>query len=194
MPAATTPVQARVSYGTRARLAEHLAAEKNARRALIAERFPVDPEAPAAQRARVRAEARAYLQGMRQRGELCDSVDVLMMHAVRAELGERGWDHPWPPPPPTAPHSGRWPGSLDGAWPEVIPIRLPAELAERLQAACANVSMPAIVEIRALRDANPGPITPADGVLWERYQALAAKVITPGDVLRAAVARALPHD
>ncbi|GAA3225076.1 hypothetical protein [Nonomuraea helvata] len=193
MPAAVTPVQARVAYGTRARLAERLAAEKATRRAILADLFPVEPDAPAAERARVRAQARSHLHGLRQRGELCDSVDVLMTHAVRAELRERGWDHPWPPPPPTAPHSGRWPGSQDGAWPEVIPMRLPAELAERLQAACAHVSMPAIVEIRSLRDANPGPITPADGALFERYQSLAAEVITPGDVLRAAVARALPR-
>ncbi|MFI6541456.1 hypothetical protein ACIBHY_54015 [Nonomuraea sp. NPDC050547] len=191
MPIAVTPVQARVPFGTRARLTERLSAEKDARRAILAELFPVDPEAPAAERARISAQARAHLRALRQRGELCDSVDVLMTHAVKAELGERGWDHPWPPPPPTAPHSGRWPGSVDRAWPEAIPMRIPPELAERLQAGCVHVSMPAIVEIRALRDANPGPITPRDGAIYERYQELAAEVITPGDVLRAAVDRAL---
>ncbi|WP_433259452.1 hypothetical protein ACQPYK_50295 (plasmid) [Streptosporangium sp. CA-135522] len=63
-------------------------------RGWLAGLFPVDPEAPAAERARVRARARAHLQGLRQHGELCDSVDVLMTHAVRAELGKRDGTDP----------------------------------------------------------------------------------------------------
>jgi len=194
VPSAVTPVRARVAYGTRARLAERMVTEKAARREILAQpRFLPDAQAPAAERARVRGEARAHLEALRHRGALCDSIDVLMTHAVRAELGERGWDHPWPPPPPTAPRSGRWPGSRDRSWPEVISMRLPAELAERLQAACAHVSMPAIVELREWRDAHPEVITAAgDPDLYAEYERLAARVITPGDVLRAAIDKELP--
>ncbi|SDI46784.1 hypothetical protein SAMN05421505_1556 [Sinosporangium album] len=192
MADATTPVQVRVPYGTRGRLTELLRIEKARRAEILAERFAVPADEPAAARARIRAAARAHVADLRRRGELTDTVDVAMRHAVQAELRERGWDHAWPPPPPTAPSSGRWPGSRDAGYPEVIPIRLPVSLAERVQSACAHVSAPAITALRAWRDANPGKIH--DSTAQAEYDRLAAEVVTPGDVLRAAVARVLPAE
>ncbi|MEU4235525.1 hypothetical protein AB0F17_65640 [Nonomuraea sp. NPDC026600] len=194
---ATTPVRVHLAYGTRARLKAVMDAEKARARqfqeALRAQLGADDPNRPAAERAVARARVRVRLAELRREGELADTRDVLVAHALRAELAERGWDHDWPPPPADTPASGRWPGSLDRAWPESVSVRLPVDLAARLQRACAHVSAPAIAAVRAWRDAHPGIITArTDPELWEQYQRLAADVITPGDVLRAAVTRALP--
>ncbi|RSM93780.1 hypothetical protein DMB42_52120 [Nonomuraea sp. WAC 01424] len=195
---ATTPVRVHLAFGTLGRLQTVIKAEKARGRAfLVALRSQLGADAPersAAERAAARARARARLAELRRDGELTDTRDVLVTHALRAELAARGWDHDWPPPPADAPGAGRWPGSIARSWPESLTVRLPADLAAQLQRACAHVSAPAVAAVRVWRDAHPGIITPrTDPALWEEYQRLAADVITPGDVLRAAVARALPH-
>lgn len=186
-------ITARVAYGTRARLADRLAEERARKKAIMTERrWRVPPEAPAAERARLRAALRAHLRRLRERGELCDTVDGLIEHAVRAELVAREWDHRWPPVPAYAPKAGRWPGSREAGWSEQIPARIPVQLAERVHAACWHTSAEAIEALWRWRDRNPGVITPRDDpTTYAEYDDLARQVTTPGMVWRAAVTRML---
>ncbi|MBB4920960.1 hypothetical protein [Streptosporangium saharense] len=194
---ATVAVRVRVAYGTHARLAVHLRAEKARGRQLLTQLLEVAgyrQDLPGAERARLLAEARAVRAAMRARGELLDTVDALVTPAVRAELAGRGWAWPLPTPPRSAPKAGRWPGSRDSGYPEAISLRLPPDLARQVYAGCWHASKEAIAELRAWRDANPGVVAHLDPELRADYDEMAARVITPGHVLRAAVARALPAD
>lgn len=189
--AGTVAVMARVAYGTRARLEKRMGAEKAQHRELLhAARGGIDPLAPADERAERAARVRADLAQMRERGELADTVDALLTHAVRVEMATRGWDVDWPPVPLGAPRAGRWPGSRDGGWPEKIVARLPADLVAQVQAACWHTSKDAIEALRRWRDGHPGVVLSREDL--GGYEDLAAQVTTPGRVWRAAVARTLP--
>ncbi|SEG94244.1 hypothetical protein SAMN05444920_108318 [Nonomuraea solani] len=180
-----TRMSAGVPQGTRERLTARMTEEKAKRRHLLADpRWKVPGRAPAETRAAIRAEAHAHLRELREAGALCDTIDVLMTHAVRAELTDRGWDHSWPPPPPTAPRSGPWLGTAGHSWPERISVRLPSDLAERLYRACRHTSEPTLAALRAWRD---------DPLQYGRYREVADQVTTPGDILRDAIARALTN-
>ncbi|MGJ6969047.1 hypothetical protein ACSDR0_44850 [Streptosporangium sp. G11] len=165
--------------------------EKARRRELLqTARSQIDPLAPVDERVERAAQVLADLAQMRERGELVDTVDALLTHAVRVEMAERGWDVDWPSPPLGAPRAGRWPGSRDGGWPEKIVARLPAELVARVHAACWGVSKDAIEALRRWRDGHPGVVLSREDLVV--YEDLAGKVITPGAVWRSAVDRALP--
>ncbi|MFB4268361.1 hypothetical protein [Nonomuraea sp. GTA35] len=179
----TTRMSAGVPHGTRKRLAARMDEEKERRRELLADpRWKVPRRAPAEIRAGARAQVQAHLRELREAGALCDTIDVLVTHAVRAELAERGWDHSWPAPPPSAPRSGPWQGTRSHAWPERIYVRLPGDLAERLFRACWHASEPTVTTLRAWGE---------DPLQYAKYREVADQVTTPGDVLRDAVARAL---
>jgi hypothetical protein len=189
--AGTVTVMARVAYGTRARLTTRLSAEKTRRRELLDEaRSRITPAMGALARAELRAETARELARLRRQGELADTVDVLVTHAVRAELAARGWDVDWPPVPGTAPRAGRWPGSRDTGWAEAITARIPAELEAQVHAACWHTSSDAIEALRSWRDDHPHLVF--DAVDLADYERLADQVTTPGMVWRAAVDRALP--
>lgn len=178
-----TRLSAGVPHGTRALLATRMSEEKARRRELLADsRWNLPERASAELRSGIRAQAHAHLRELREAGILCDTIDVLVTHAVRTELTERGWDHSWPVPRPDAPRPGPWPGTRGHSWPERISVRLPRDLAERLYRACWYASEPAIAALRAWRDA---PLT------YAQYRKVEGQVTTPGDVLRDAVARAL---
>ncbi|WP_436764323.1 hypothetical protein [Streptosporangium sp. V21-05] len=189
--AGTVAVMARVVSGTRARLKTRMVVEKARRRELLhAARAGIDPLASAEKRATLAAQVLADLAQMRERGELVDTVDALLTHAVRVEMAERGWDVDWPSPPPGAPRAGRWPGSRDGGWPEKIVARLPVDLVAQVHAACWNTSKDAIAALRRWRDAHPAVVLCREDLAG--YEELAAQVTAPGEVWRAAVAHALP--
>ncbi|WP_345577964.1 hypothetical protein [Nonomuraea rosea] len=180
-----TRISTGVPHGTRERLAARMSEEKARRRELLADpRWKVPNRASAEMRAGIRAQVHAHLRELREAGALCDTIDVLMTHAVRDELAERGWDHSWSAPPPTAPRSGQWLGTRSHSWPERISVRLPSDLAERLYRACWHTSEPTIAALRAWRD---------DPLQYAKYREVADRVITPGDILRDAVARALTN-
>ncbi|MFI7134385.1 hypothetical protein ACIBQ1_52570 [Nonomuraea sp. NPDC050153] len=61
---------------------------------------------------------------------------------------------------------------------------MPSGLAERLYRACWHTSEPTIAALRAWRD---------DPLQYAQYMEVADQVTTPGDILRAAVARALTN-
>ncbi|MEV0147065.1 MULTISPECIES: hypothetical protein [unclassified Nonomuraea] len=172
-----------VPHGTRERLAARVGEEKARRHDLLADpRWKVPRGASAEVRAAVRAQAHAHLGELREAGALRDTVDVLVTHAVRAELARREWDHAWPAPPSTAPRSGPWPGTRPISWPERIAVRLPGDLAETLYRACWHASEPTITALRAWQD---------DPLQYAQYAQVAGQVTAPGDLLRDAVSRAL---
>lgn len=188
----TTAIKAWISLTMRERLDERLAAERARRREIFAapEWRPTSPMS-SSDRAALSGRARAHLADLRERGELLDTIDVLMRHAVQAELDRRGWLRRWPPVPAQAPQ-GRWPGSIAAGWPLALSASVPVRLAEQVRAGCWHTSKDAIEALRRWRDRHPGVITRFnDPLLWEEYEALAAKVTTPGRVWRAALAHLL---
>ncbi|WP_440106487.1 DUF4158 domain-containing protein [Streptosporangium sp. H16] len=158
--------------------------------AAVKARGRIDPLAAADERAALAAQVLADVAQMRERGELADTVDALLTHAVRVEMTFRSWDVDWPSPPLGAPRAGRWPGSRDGGWPEKIVARLPVDLVAQVHAACWNTSKDAIEVLRRWRDAHPAVVLSREDLTG--YEELAAQVSTPGQVWRAAIARALP--
>ncbi|MFI9845163.1 hypothetical protein ACIHFD_49650 [Nonomuraea sp. NPDC051941] len=192
--AGTAPIYLRITTGLRDRLVAHTAAEVARREELLQDpRWEITRDMPARKRAAIRGAARAYVAGLRERGELLDTQDVFMTHAVQAELRQRGWDHDWPPIPDNAPRSGRWPGSLDRGWAEKLTLSLPTALAERARAACFHTSADAIDKLRAWRDRHPEVVTEATApTAYQEYMELARQVTTTGDLWRAALDNALP--
>lgn len=182
-----------VTIATRTRLDERLAAERaRAKEIRNDPQWWVTEDMRTKERARIRAQLRAHLAGLRQRGELLDRVDVLVTHAVRLELAAREWNRDWPPVPDTAPKASRWPGSMAGGWPAQVRALIPAEYAERVHAGCWHTSADAIEALRDWRDAHPEIITEfSTPTLWAEYKALADRVTTPGKVWRAALGRVL---
>ncbi|MFF0526579.1 hypothetical protein ACFYTC_48505 [Actinomadura nitritigenes] len=182
-------VVAWVRLGTSARLSALVDSERARRWLLVAD----DPRwgtsgLSGAERARVKLARVEWLDGLRERGELLDTAAAVLALGVRAELVARGWDHEWPAAPETA-VSGRWPGSRATGWPERIGANLSVGLVEQVRAACWHSSP--IAELRAFRDAYPGIV---GGRLLREYDELSARVITPGDVWRAAYERTLWPD
>ncbi|MGY3680402.1 hypothetical protein [Streptomyces sp. TE33382] len=143
--------------------------------------------------AEVRAAWRQKLAVMRNDGELLDTLDAVVTFGVRQELTERGWDHPWPPYPPKARNTGRWPGAKQGGYPEKLAFRLPASLENQVRAACWHTSASAIRELhdwherhRLMLSKRRCSPTGLDDAL-EMYGRLAAKVTTTGTIWRAGV-------
>ncbi|TMR14093.1 hypothetical protein ETD86_29550 [Nonomuraea turkmeniaca] len=184
-----TSITPRISKELRDRLGQRVAQDVERRRAFLQDpRWAVSRRMPAAERATVRAALRAHIADLRASGELLDTVDALMTHAVKAELTLRGWNLDWPPVPANAPKSGRWPGSLHEHWPVKINARIPADLATRVHAACYHTSKEAIDALRVWRDDHPEIVTPrSDPAAWREYQELADQVTTPGDIWRASL-------
>jgi len=196
--AAVLSVTARVPFGTRDALKAlkplYKAEQRRARQLALME--PWDARGlPGREAVERRAAWYAHRAELREDGQLLDTLDAVVMLEVRAELRGRGWDRPWPALPAEALVPGRWPGSRDGGYPEKIPVRLPAELAARVRAACWHTSAEAIGQLRDWRDRYPDALPTRafrddheDQALAE-YEALAAIVTTTGAVWRAAIGR-----
>lgn len=198
----TAPAQVRLRVRVRARTARRLARvrhQQNRRRAAALASRPElalvddDGEAlPAAELRAHKAEQRALVASWRVRGLLLDTNDLLVDAAVRAELVARGWDRPWPDPGPDAPAPARWPGARSSGYPAAVVALLDAALVRQVRAACWAHSAPAIIAIREWRQAHPNLThrwqSPG---LWEEYDALADRVVTPGDLYRAGLDRLL---
>lgn len=142
------------------------------------------------ERLRVRVEFAEHLAGLRERGQLLDTVPAVVSLGARRLLAVRGWDHDWPPLPSAARLPGRWPGSVDLGVPERIVVRLDPALVERVRAACWYTSAPAMEQLRDWRDENPGIVF--DGDALAEYAELSAQVVTPGDAWRDGLDLVLP--
>ncbi|MEU8623117.1 hypothetical protein [Streptomyces sp. NPDC048623] len=197
------PVTAKVSDGTRERLTAEVKAQKEYRLVLAEdERWDVSG-LRRVEAAQVRAAWRQELARLRQAGELLDTIDVLAMHGIELELRARGWwDRRWPAVPEEAMDPGRWPGSRDGGYPKMVPLRVPQPLARRVYAACWHTSAQPIAALRDWRDRHPGIVPPRwlvseyggrgklSGPLRE-YLDLAFQVTTVGDVWRGGLERGI---
>lgn len=136
-------------------------------------------------------ELRAERERRREDGTYFDTTSSVVVHHLLAELDARGWrTRHWRP----IPHSDadlpgrRWgvvPGSR-GLLSGRINVQVPHELAELLRRATWWTSEPATRRLQQLADFR----TLTDTQLAERDR-LRARVITTGDVLRAAANRAL---
>lgn len=198
----STPAQVRLRVRVQVRAARRLARVRHQqdlrRAAALASRPELalvddDGEAlPAAELRARKAERRALVASWRARGLLLDTNDLLVGAAVRAELVARGWDRPWPDPGPDAPAPARWPGARSSGYPAAVVALLDAALVRRVRAACWAHSAPAIIAIREWRQAHPNLThrwqSPG---LWEEYDALADRVVTPAAVYRAGLDRLL---
>lgn len=155
---------------------------------------------PGREAAAKRAQWAMYKAYLRERGELVDTLDVLVACGVRAELAERGWDCEWPPLPQQALIPGRWPGSRDGGWPEKVTVRLPSALVTTTLSACWHTSAEAIANLRDWRDKYPDALptrqfrSEAEDEALAEYNRLAAEVTTSGEIWRAAVTRGIESE
>jgi hypothetical protein len=198
--AGTTPVTARVAFGTKRKLADMrplFKAERARARALSATP-PWDWDGlPGREAAAKRAQWAMYRAHLREAGELADTLDVLVASGVRAELAARGWDREWPPLPAQAKNPGRWPGTRDGGWPERVTVRLPAALVNQVLSACWHTSEDAIGKLRDWRDEHPDILPtrpfryPEEDAALAEYELLAAQVTPAGHIWRAAVQRGI---
>lgn len=113
---------------------------------------------------------------------LLDTADAIITCHLHLEMIERGWDHDNWPPAPSVP--GRPLGSRNNSgrkWTGRLQVRLDDHLAVRLQRATHHASAPAT---RALQELAAYPNDHPD------REELASQIITPGDLLRAALVRA----
>ncbi|MFE5589181.1 hypothetical protein [Streptomyces sp. NPDC056549] len=138
----------------------------------------------------VRARWRAEVVKLRAQGQLLDTVDSFVLHAVCHELGVREWSLEWSP---AQGGMGRWPGARDGGYPEALSFRLPVKVARQVRVGCWSVSAEAVGALRDWRDRYPGVVTTRAGRDSEAVEALAEyerwanQVVTVGNFLRAAL-------
>lgn len=198
----SAPAQVRLRVRLRARTARRLARVRNqqdrrcsAALAARPELALVDADGEALPSAELRARKtarRALVASWRARGPLLDTNDVLVDAAVRAELVARGWDRPWPAPGPDAPAPARWPGARSSGYPAAVVALLDAALVRRVRAACWAHSAPAITALREWREAHPNLTHRWQSPdLWQEYDALADRIVTPAAVYRAGLDRLL---
>lgn len=115
-------------------------------------------------------------EDLRRSGELIDSMSALVGFHLRRELEARGWNRSWPKlPPGVGSIGGRRMGSPNLRWPAKVLVTIDADLVDQLRRATHKVSEQAIKHLAA------GGKVP-EGV---------HPVVTTGDVMRAAVRRAI---
>lgn len=147
----------------------------------------------AVQRRAAREELAALGVSLRRRGLLLDTAGAIMTHHVGVELAVRGWDREWDP---VVGGAGVVPGRRYGSvqnggprWSGRLQVRLAEEVAERVVRATYWVSAEATAGLLGLADARAeGVVSPVE--YGRRYAELAGRVVTTGQVLRAALIRA----
>lgn len=210
-----------VPEGSLAGLAAVVAVERDVEAAWLArERGRVPADATGRERAEAARAIRAERAARRAAGELAGTRDLVVGRALRAVLAERGWAREWPTPPDgelDAPgrRIGRA-GPDDVAGPERLTVRLPVDLAQTARRAAYWTSAPAVAQLRewadrwgdgpdvvltrAARAGVPGELAlftaaaakrPDADALLDRAR-LRAQIVTTGDLIRAAVAHAIP--
>lgn len=185
------------------RLAAAEAAHREAEQAWLAERYAwADAAGSAAGRRERRRQVRAELAAGREAGELLGSREALVAHHLRAELTARGWaERRWAPLPAGVRRSGRVRGTAHQHWTARVTVMLPDALGELLVRSTWHVSAKTIAALEAL-DYDPDTTLASTAALVKTAlrgvdhtgrstrEALAARVVTTGDVLREAFARA----
>lgn len=192
-------VTAKVRFEARERLTAELEWQRARRRELSGGEPWRTAGLPRREAAGVRAGWRRELGRLREAGELLDTVDVLAVWGIRAELEARGWwERRWPAVPDEAMDPGRWPGSRDGGFEKAVPLRLPQPLARRVYAACWHTSSASIEALRDWRDRNPDAVPRRRWSSLEEledplreYVRLAGGVTTVGEVWRGGLDRGI---
>lgn len=169
------------------------------RRHLKEEGWPTGPDAehvdvPPAELRRRRKVRREFVAAV-VAGGVRPTAEALVGDALAAELEERGW---LAGPVPTVDREmvpvARWPGTGSGergrAWRGVVNARVRVDLPRRTVAGCWEHSAESVAALIAWRDAHPKLVHRSDDPgAWAEYDRLAAGVLTPGDVYRAALGR-----
>ncbi|MET9513447.1 hypothetical protein ABZX62_34235 [Streptomyces flavidovirens] len=192
----TVPVTARASVGTKdllVQLRPVLRAERDRARAL-AQQEPWSTDGLSRREAAARRTRwEEHKAQLRRQGALFDSLDALVAGGLYQELESRGWNRQWPALPRQA--RGRLPGSPQGQWPEKIAIRLPADLVHTARSACWHACSKEINLLYDWRDRHPKALptrasrSRCDAEALAEYKQLASKVITTGQIWRAAIHR-----
>ncbi|SDN13357.1 hypothetical protein SAMN04488074_1366 [Lentzea albidocapillata subsp. violacea] len=114
---------------------------------------------------------------LRRSGKLIDSMSALVGSHLRHEMSARGWDHPWPKlAPGMGSVGGRRMGSPTVQWPATFLVTIDEQLVDQMQRATHKVSEEAVQYLAAGHQKVPDWMHP---------------VVTTGDVMRAAVNRAI---
>jgi hypothetical protein len=178
-------------WGMRKRLDAFVEAGREARKEFSAGRRP-EGAMTLLERAEWRAQTAKLLAAERREGRILDTRGAVLEYGARLELAERGWGEvEFPDVPDWVRLSGRWPGSRDGAYPDQLVTRVDPTLAERVLRACWAHSGEAVLGVLAWREENPDVVY--DVAELDRYDALTAKVMTPGDLWRAGLSRVVPR-
>lgn len=189
--AGTVPIHVHVGVGVPKQLREAVDGDKPAAAWLRKERAEQARELDlnGAGRAAWQADTAALVVDTRRNGIVLDTLAAAIEWGARQELAARGWNHEWPEPAREAYAKGRWPGSTDEAVPDVIHVRVDADLEAQVRAACWATSAEAITALRVWRDEHPDKVFQIRELA--KYNKLAAQVTTTGDIWRAAVDRAV---
>ncbi|WP_152513489.1 hypothetical protein [Nocardiopsis baichengensis] len=192
----TAVVRVRTARGVAELVQRTWRAERD-RLASMLEELP-DPGEPGIAPSQVRERRRArrrYAAQLRASGTVRPTANELVADVLSTELAGRGWlaGQLVSPDPEQLPVS-RWPGTgtgrLGAGYPGTVYARVSAELVRRTVAGCWSVSAEPIRALLEWRDAHPRLTSRrADREAWAEYDRLAAKVLTPGDVYRAALER-----
>lgn len=191
----------------------------SAARLLVDERFsPVSGAEASAAAAVRRAERRAAIDEMRERGEvaraaglLLGSRDRLVAFHLRQLLVDRGWDRAWPEVPGGGSRPGRRWGSPNRAFRARVSLDLPDDLGIQVRRSAYWVSAEAVEQLQVWADRfGPGPASalylepvaralgggpggPRALDLADRDR-LRDQVVTAGDILRAAMTASVAAD
>lgn len=204
-----------VSQELLVKLGKRVAAERDREHAWLATtreaalRGPTNP----AERARASSAIRVELARLRATGRLLGSRDALLTWEVQGVLADRGWARDWPAPPAGAASAPgrRWgvsPADKRGG-PARLAVQLPDALGETVRRVAFWCSADAVGELeewlgltaiephgatREIRTTDPAvllaalspkPLPKVEVTLRAR-----AKIVTVGDILRAAAQRA----
>ena len=188
------------------KLGERVAAERDRERAWLAitREAAVRAASNPAERATALSIAREELVRLRATGRLLGSRDALLAWEVQGVLADRGWAREWPAPPAGAASAPgrRWgvsPADRRGG-PARLALELPDALGETVRRAAfwsladAADELEGSLGFRATRPENPAAflagLGPKPSLTVGVTLRARARIVTVGDILRAAAQRA----
>ncbi|MDS0140604.1 MULTISPECIES: hypothetical protein [unclassified Amycolatopsis] len=146
-----------------------------------------------AERRRERARVEGERDRRRREGLYRDNVSAVILHHLLAELGARGWlGREWQPVPHGEASLPGRPWGVErgsrGSLRSKLTVSVPDDVAELIRRATYWASAPAVRRLQQLSSLER-PITRSE---LEEQAKLRAKIVTTGDLIRAAIDRVAP--